>query len=1708
MIRRYLSIILPLYLAIAGVLSAAPATLVQSVTYNSVTVSLRLTRENLRGTNFELWAQNSTGAYDVITPVDERSYIGTVDGYPGAVSYGILQDNGVFKGGVIFDRGGTWYVLGNTVTSADWLTQPYAYGFTWETVGAGQGGSSVYGFDVGIDARFEYFNERGGGSLAKTLEMIEYSVTQNRALYLHDALLRPFLARVIIRANAAMDPAKGLTQGTYLDAVRNEWNNNQTSANRDVVAGISTSHVWAGLAWVGVIATNSAYSVNDSQGDGNFNKVWQHELGHNWGLSHYDGGAPEKGTINSDNHYARMSGPELRKVLNQRNAKLGSLDNLGPLTTVNIPPYASYDPASFSQGVDSQITINVKANDHDANGHALVLISVDSTTVQGGTASVQGQQVVYKPRWDFIGVDSFTYLIQDSSGQTATGAVAVDVQSGDRLRLSLPVDEITGTTAYDKSVFVRNGTLTGTDFPTATTAGKFGNAVNLDGVDDHISASGIKLNSNTVTLTAWIKPGAVQNQWSGIIFDRSSTTSGLHLGTAGELRYTWNNTQFNWNSGLVPAANVWTFVALVVEPGKATIYMNNGSGFQTAVNNVAHAAANFGTVNIGWDPEKPARHFTGAIDEARMYNAALTSTELQSLVAGGGAESPSPYNGATNVGPVDLSWASSAVAVQYRVYLGTNAAAVQNATTASPEYLGTVTTPRFLNPPTTVLATNYWRVDVETATGIIIGPVWSFTRNGVSKVTIGNFSFEDGPIQAGTPPAWTLTAGSAANLGTATGGSDGPQKLYIGPGLTIRQDLSHTLMTGATLTLKYDSTRNYQRNIQLLAKNGGTYTLMAETTAPVGVTAWSTITLNHTVAATYAGQQLAIRIISGNWNEFDNFRLTVAAPPSGSPNNPPTWNSNPVVEADAAENAAYSATLASDATDLDGDLLTFSKVSGPAWLTVASDGTLIGVPATANIGSNSFIVRVTDPAGGQADANLTIVVRQSQFLYDINAATAGSGAAGGGTWGGTAQWTSHSNGTTATFGWVDGATPVFAAGTDALGDYTVTNTAPRPISGFISRSGRPLVTGGSLQPSAPATPFNVEATALGARIDSSLTGTGGIAKSGPGPLVLGGNNLFTGNISITAGVLELASGARLYNGGFNNSAVLTVSTGGTWRLPDYSYGGVGQLADYRQRRVIDGGTIEVTGNSHSSGQDFTVNATDGTLRYTPVGQTLTLSGNTSSNISTAGVLTFDTIGNIGVTGTSANIEGGGSVVKTGTGNLTLGNGGNSFSGNLTATNGKLLATAASVAPNTALGARVGTRTVAINAPGSMDWTINNVIGVGGGLTAAKLPTIALNGSNLKTTRFNVLGNATLNGGSLVNSNATDPVNYDGFQFIGIVTATGTTPSAIITTTAKGNHLLGGGTTEFSVTDASGLLTVSTVLRNGSTDYPGIGSLRKSGPGTLVLAATNVYTGTTTVDAGTLALGGTLTSATTVSNTGKLSGTGTITASVTVQSGGTLAPDTGTALNTGALTLASGSTLLANGRTSVTGNVTLNGAHVTTTVTGPRILISFTGTRTGEFTSTVPAGWQIELDDVAKEIRLIAVPAGYNSWIAGYPTNGKSGLNDDADTDGVSNGLEFYLGGDPMVSGDTALPILAPAAGGGFTYTFTRAARARDNCIVTAKLSDDMLTWPPARDIVIGALSGPGITITDQGDHDAISILVPGVAPRAFVRLEVSAPSSP
>jgi hypothetical protein len=103
---------------------------------------------------------------------------------------------------------------------------------------------------------------------------------------------------------------------------------------------------------------------------------------------------------------------------------------------------------------------------------------------------------------------------------------------------------------------------------------------------------------------------------------------------------------------------------------------------------------------------------------------------------------------------------------------------------------------------------------------------------------------------------------------------------------------------------------------------------------------------------------------------------------STSGNADTVFASDPITKPDATAGQAYTSSVTADASDPDGDPLTFVKNSGPAWLNIAPNGSLSGTPAVSDVGGKSWSVTVTDDKNASATAVLNFSV------------TAGSGGFG------------------------------------------------------------------------------------------------------------------------------------------------------------------------------------------------------------------------------------------------------------------------------------------------------------------------------------------------------------------------------------------------------------------------------------------------------------------------------------------------------------------------------------------------------------------------------------------------------------------------------------------------------------------------------------------------------------------------------------------
>ncbi|MHC4394626.1 MAG: LamG domain-containing protein, partial [Planctomycetota bacterium] len=172
----------------------------------------------------------------------------------------------------------------------------------------------------------------------------------------------------------------------------------------------------------------------------------------------------------------------------------------------------------------------------------------------------------------------------------------------------------------------------------------------------------------------------------------------------------------------------WHHIAGVYDGSNAYIYVDGGvdSNFVSCSGSIV---TNDWPVYIGQNPKtwvEPtnARGWIGLIDDVRVYNYALTQSEINDIYTGGPtppgqASSPSPADSATDVSiDADLSWTAGSGSTSSDVYFGTTSPGAfqgnQTATTFAPGTMSNDTT-------------YYWRIDEINAAGTTTGVVWSFT---------------------------------------------------------------------------------------------------------------------------------------------------------------------------------------------------------------------------------------------------------------------------------------------------------------------------------------------------------------------------------------------------------------------------------------------------------------------------------------------------------------------------------------------------------------------------------------------------------------------------------------------------------------------------------------------------------------------------------------------------------------------------------------------------------------------------------------------------------------------------------------------------------------------------------------------------------------------------------------------------------------------
>ncbi len=327
-------------------------------------------------------------------------------------------------------------------------------------------------------------------------------------------------------------------------------------------------------------------------------------------------------------------------------------------------------------------------------------------------------------------------------------------------------DDGGGTVAKDSSGLGNDGAIKG---GTTWVPGIMGGALQLNGSGYVVIDSVLNdITGTNITLSVWIKTTSASE---GNVFAANDASSGyaLMFGIQGGNPYRWDTADAQYP----PAVNdnQWHMLTLVRNGGTAYIYVD---GVQRATWASSFTWSGITRWSIGqeWDDSSPSDFYTGAVDDVRIYNKALTVAEIQTVMKGqeaGASSEPSPADKTTDV-PRDavLGWTAGEFAKTHDVYLGTVFADVNTASrTDAKSVLAKQGQAETTFDPAGLLAygqTYYWRVDEVNAppsSTIFKGAVWSFTAE---------------PYGYPVKPAKATASSSQPGMG--------PEKTIDGSGLT------------------------------------------------------------------------------------------------------------------------------------------------------------------------------------------------------------------------------------------------------------------------------------------------------------------------------------------------------------------------------------------------------------------------------------------------------------------------------------------------------------------------------------------------------------------------------------------------------------------------------------------------------------------------------------------------------------------------------------------------------------------------------------------------------------------------------------------------------------------------------------------------------------------------------------------------------------
>jgi hypothetical protein len=220
------------------------------------------------------------------------------------------------------------------------------------------------------------------------------------------------------------------------------------------------------------------------------------------------------------------------------------------------------------------------------------------------------------------------------------------------------LDECQGSVANDSSGIGNSGSIiigasgTQTSVGTCTTSGTaWGNgasghtnsSLNFDGTDDYVdcgnNSSLIFGSGKNLTYSAWIYSKNPTGRWQGVIYHGNYGQAQGYLGLDpnGHLEggtgdgSNWQTHQTNYSI----SQNKWTHIVMLLDRNTNIMkFYANGIEVGSFSHNYVPAAPST-NLRIGDGNIDGSEHFDGQIDDARIYNYALTSEQIKTLYNGG-----------------------------------------------------------------------------------------------------------------------------------------------------------------------------------------------------------------------------------------------------------------------------------------------------------------------------------------------------------------------------------------------------------------------------------------------------------------------------------------------------------------------------------------------------------------------------------------------------------------------------------------------------------------------------------------------------------------------------------------------------------------------------------------------------------------------------------------------------------------------------------------------------------------------------------------------------------------------------------------------------------------------------------------------------------------------------------------------------------------